>query len=331
MSSRIIPDFRRLTHAQRTALGWTLVALAVLVVLAGYHSTSVVVVLIVAAVVALTTRGHLRQTPATSGPAPTSPPGQEYAFSPPPGAVVPPSAAFSAGVRAPMPPSYSTPSYTTEPRPAEQPWQQPVAAPPRPRPRALNSALISVAVLVSGLYLLIGRAGAYDTSVLKATAVGLAALGIGLVATAWRARSRWALALGAVMTVFLMLGSAIQDNWGTSVDSRVWRPTSTSAIPYEYKLAAGNATLDLRQVGPGLVGTTVRVRMGAGKVVVIVPDNVPASANGYVGLGEFNAFGLQYKENPTRQTVVTPGWTTAAAGVRVLIHLGAGNAEVRHG
>ena len=46
---------------------------------------------------------------------------------------------------------------------------------------------------MSGLYLLIGRAGAYDTSVLKATAVGLAALGIGLVATAWRARSRWAL------------------------------------------------------------------------------------------------------------------------------------------
>ena len=36
VSSRIIPDFRRLTHAQRTALGWTLVALAVLVVLAGY-------------------------------------------------------------------------------------------------------------------------------------------------------------------------------------------------------------------------------------------------------------------------------------------------------
>jgi hypothetical protein len=182
-----------------------------------------------------------------------------------------------------------------------------------------------------GIYLLIGRAGAYDTSALQATAVGLVALGIGLVATAWRARSRWALTLGALMTAFVMLGSVVHSHWGTAVGTRVWRPATASSIPYEYQLGAGNATLDLRAVGTDVVGKTVRVRIGAGRLRVIVPSSVPAAATGYVELGVFEAFGARYNDNPTRQTVVSPGWTTPAQGVRIVVHMGAGHTEVQHG
>ena len=125
VSSRMLPDLRRLTPQQRALAGWGAAGLAVIVAVAGHRSTTVAVLLVVAAVVVLAMREGNR--PANAGYSPEAPPQQEYAFGPPPGAVVPPTAAFA---------STATPTWQAHPTgPAWEPAHLPAAPPTRVRHR----------------------------------------------------------------------------------------------------------------------------------------------------------------------------------------------------
>jgi hypothetical protein len=324
----------------------------VLIAIAGHRSTTVAVLLIVAAVAVLVARAQHPYVPRTP-PAP--------GFGSAPGTPVSPSAAFtapaaSAAAAAPTVP----PDQPVREQPPDQPsnvwyaaqtWQAPPAwasapisqtpmqtpqTPPVPpqytvrsRGRRLNRVLISVAVLAVGVYLMLGRAGAYDPTTLQALAVGLTTLGLGLAATAWYARSRGAIVLGAVLTALLMLGSAFQGDYGTDVGSRVWRPTSVADIPATYKLAVGNATLDLTGLGPDAFGHPIKVTMGVGKLYVHLPAGVPWSAYAHVQVGDYRVDGDEFGNDPIRRTVYSSGFT-AATGLRVEANLRIGNVEVDH-
>ncbi|MDX6253717.1 MAG: hypothetical protein QOJ11_51 [Frankiales bacterium] len=316
VSSRLVPDLRRLTQQQRALLGWGAAGICVLIAVAGHRSTTVAVLIIVAAVAVLSARAQAPRPYRAQ---------RDYAFDPPPGNVVPPSAAFTGPSERPS---------TWQPETTWHAAQPPSAPAPRflvkNKGRRLNRALISGSVLAVGLYLMVGRAGAYDPTALQAMAVGLTALGAGLAATAWYARSRGALVLGILLTAALMIGSAVKGDYGSSVGDRSWRPTPTSAIPATYTLGAGAATLDLTQLGPAAVGKTIKVSMGAGKLSVIVPDGLPVSVYAHVHVGSFRIFGVDYDNDPVKQTVVTPGWTPAN-GIRIEAHLRIGNVEVNHG
>jgi phage shock protein PspC (stress-responsive transcriptional regulator) len=317
ISSRMLPDLRRLSRQQRALIGWGAAGVCLLIAVADHRSTTVAVLIVVAAVAVLAVRA---QHPRPSyGPAQ---PQQEYAFGPPPGKVVPPNAAFTA----PAAEATWQPTWVSAPTTPSAPPQFVI----RHRGRRLNRALISAAVLAVGVYLMLGSAGAYDPTTLRATAVGLTAIGVGLTATAWHARSRVALLLGVLLTVVVMLGSAIQGDYGTSVGNRTWRPTPATAIPATYRLAAGDATLDLTQLGSAAVGKTINVTMGAGKLYVIIPDGLLFSVYGHVDVGSFQVFDQRFSDGPVRHTVLSSGWTPAT-GVRIELRLRVGNVEVDHG
>jgi phage shock protein PspC (stress-responsive transcriptional regulator) len=305
VSSHVLPDLRRLTPQQRALAGWAVAALAVIVAIAGHRSTTVAVLIIVAAVVVLATREGRRPVGATAF-TPAPPPQPDYAFSPPPVTVTPP-------------PSTSY-AWTPSPPPAF------VVADRGPR---LNRALISASVLAAGVYLLIGQAGAYKTLALQAIAVALTTLGVGLAATAWRARSRGALVLGVLLSLVVMVGSVVEGDYGSSIGKRVWRPTDTTSIAGTYQLAVGNGTLDLTQLTTQLDGRTITVTMGGGTLTVLMPDGVPFSAYGDVGVGSLDIFGDRW-DGPVTETVSTPGWTPST-GLRLRLHLRVGHVEVQHG
>ena len=85
VSTRALPDPRRLTAQQRALAGWTIAALAVLVAILGHRSTTVAVLLIVAAVIVVAAReGHRSAGPVgAAGYTPSAPPQPGYAFSAP--------------------------------------------------------------------------------------------------------------------------------------------------------------------------------------------------------------------------------------------------------
>jgi phage shock protein PspC (stress-responsive transcriptional regulator) len=303
--TRRLPDPRRLTAQQRALAAWTLAGVAVLIAIVGHRSTTVAVLLIIAAVTVLAAREGHRPVGATGfTPAPSQQP--SYAFSTPQSTVTPP-----------------TTPYTWTPPPA--PHYATVERGPR-----LNRALISASLLAAGVYLTIGQAGAYKPLALQAIAVALTTLGVGLAITAWRARSRGALVLGVLLSLIVMVGSVVEGDYGSSVGRRVWRPADTAAIAGNYKLAVGNATLDLTELNAGqLAGRTVNVTMGIGKLTVLLPGNTPISAYGNVEVGDFEVFDDRWS-GPEKQTVTTPGWTPSN-GLRLQLHLRVGNVEVRNG
>lgn len=346
VSGRLIPDPRRLTQQQRALIGWGGAGVFVLIAIAGHRSTTVAVLLIVAAVAVIVARAQHPYVPRTPQ-GPTGAPG----FGSAPGTPVPPSTAFTAPATAPptVPQEqpvreqpgnvwYAAQTWQAPPAWASSPLaQSPVEVTPPPRPqytvrsrgRRLNRVLISIAVLAVGVYLMLGRAGAYDPTTLQAMAVGLTTLGLGLAATAWYARSRGAMVLGAVLTVLLMLGSALQGDYGSDVGSRVWRPISGAELPATYKLAVGNATLDLTHLGPDAFNHPIKVTMGVGKLRIHLPDGVPYSVYAHVQVGDYELGDQRYSDDPVRQTVYSPGYT-AGHGLRVEANLRIGNVEVDH-
>ncbi len=161
-------------------------------------------------------------------------------------------------------------------------------SPPRPeRPRRPRSPLggltVSVAVLVTGVLVLIGTTT--DTRISSEVVLGsaLAVVGLGLVVG-----SRWgrsvglvllALALAATLAVTAVVRPAVDAGAG----NRTWTPTSDAS----YRLGVGEATLDLTSLARRGEGTTaITARVDVGHLVVIVPEGLRVRGSGTADLGE---------------------------------------------
>lgn len=210
-------------------------------------------------------------------------------------------------------------------------------APPVPRRRksVLGALTLSVAAIAAGVMLPFNLAGVWHLHAVPFLAVLLGIIGLGLVVGAFVGRSRGLIVWGILLTLVTAVASAVPaiDARGTGDVS--WRPTALASVPADgYSWAAGDARLDLTAL-PVTGGTvSVRAQLGAGQLVVVVPDNVRLVVNTHVGLGSIvlpdvtRKDGIGRRYSGTIEPLLPPG--TAAGGTLVLrLELGAGNLEVR--
>lgn len=160
---------------------------------------------------------------------------------------------------------------------------------------------------------------------------GLGFVAGGLLVGAVLRRTPWSIATLLPVSIagaLALAGShaSLHDGLG----QRDWAPTNLSS--QHYRLAAGQGTLDLREVGPQTVPHTVRVTVGAGQIRVLVPENanVRVEANVHIGRvtvdGDVNSgtggVGLS-------KTIPAPAGATGAR-ITVAIHLADGQIKVEH-
>ncbi len=209
----------------------------------------------------------------------------------------------------------------------------PPPAPPPPRPRSrLGRLTFSVALIVLGLVALADLAG---MSVPAPTylAVGLAVVGLGLVAGAWYGRARSLIAPGVVLTLALAIFGSI------SIASRAvhggtitWAPTSVSQMDSSYQHELGNGTLDL--TGVDFSSTTspvvVDVEVNLGNLEVIVPSNVDVTVTAKVNAGNADVFSDQWGGmDPASRTVTDLGPDGKGGGeLHINANVDLGNLEV---
>jgi hypothetical protein len=88
-----------------------------------------------------------------------------------------------------------------------------------------------------------------------------------------------------VLSVPLILASAVGVPLRGETGDFSWTPVSAAAVSSPYQLAAGHGDLDLSAVDPngGIVHVTAYV--GAGQIIVTVPDNVALVVTAHVGVG----------------------------------------------
>ena len=132
------------------------------------------------------------------------------------------------------------------------------------------------------------------------------------------------IAAGVVVTVLLLIGTAIDLPLGGGVGDRTLRPTGARIEP-EVERAIGTLTLDLTVVDFDAIGAPldIRAHVGIGRLVVLVPQGAPVQVDAHAGLGSVQVDGRQARG-------LGAELSSPASGARsVLVDASVGIGEVR--
>jgi hypothetical protein len=334
-----------------TYVGLVLVIVAVGIIASSFSDPAVVwAVALIAFGIFLFQHGQDRAAPpagAPAGPEPavpdqTAPPGRLAEAQPAPPAAPPPPWGSSTAPTEPLawdrpaPPS-PPPAWLAEPRPAPPPpaWVQP--PPRRERRRAfLGPLTFGLALVVTGVAAVLDNLGVVELTLARALALFLVVLGLGLLVGGWWGRAWGLIPIGLVLIPVVALASlADSEPLSGGFGQRLWQPRTAAEVRPAYRLAAGELIVDLRGVrfGPGV--TSVEASVAAGRLLVVVPDEVAAEVHGRAGVGNLDLFetgdedwGMQVDSTVTQPPTKAPK-TGAAATVRLDAHVGYGLVEVR--
>jgi phage shock protein PspC (stress-responsive transcriptional regulator) len=258
----------------------------------------------------------------------------------------PPSGA--APVPPPAPPRYGYPTPPYGGTPTPPPPARPIAPPPPPGPRRRRPSgfigLISLGLAVT----LFGAGIALDgplafPGVAAVLGFALALAGVSVVALALgisgRAGGFTSFLVIALSFLLLTTAGASRVRVADGVGNRTWVPVASSSstlrAPIEYSLGTGEATLDLRRLPEAGNGSPVRVSadVGAGNLQIIVPEDLTASVDAHVGLGDIRVRGTAssdelQRSGPDRSLSVTVGDTMNQADPDVLVTADVGIGEI---
>ena len=122
-------------------------------------------------------------------------------------------------------------------------------------------------------------------------AMAVATIGVGLLVGAWYGRARWLIVPGLVLIPFMFAASLIHVPFEGGVGDRLFRPTTIEAVEPEYHLVAGQMLLDLNEVPFGTGTYTIEATTVAGRILVLVPENVRVEIHAKTGAGQVSLFG----------------------------------------
>lgn len=204
------------------------------------------------------------------------------------------------------------------------------AKPSAGKPRRVGGLVLSGALLAIGVVGVLAEAGAINIGWSAGLALAVMAVGAGMVVGGLFGRARMLIPLGLVLAVPLIVASAIGVPLRGETGDLSWTPVSAAAVSSPYELAAGHGTLDLSSVDPN--GGTVHVTayVGAGQLIVTVPDNVAVIVTAHVGMGR-----MQFIDGSTHSGLdVTKTYSVVASGpsqgtIVLDLKAGAGDVEVQ--
>ncbi len=177
----------------------------------------------------------------------------------------------------PPPPAAAPPVIAPDPIPA---------APRAPRSR-LAAVVLAVLLVGGGVAWLLDVLDLVDVDWTDRLALGLVAVGVGLLIAAWRGRA-WALVpVGLLLVLLIVAAEALV----VPVDAGTGEQTEIVDTPTElardHELFAGQLTLDLRDVPVSAGETaTLEAAVGAGQMRVLVPEDATVTVDADVRIGE---------------------------------------------
>jgi phage shock protein PspC (stress-responsive transcriptional regulator) len=332
----------------RTYVGLALVILAVGILASAFSDPAVVwAVALIAFGIFLFQQGQERPPP---------PPGQPAAPEPPP----PHATAAPGQLTEPQPaPPAAPPSWsvaTTEPRAWEPPapagppawgpppgWRTEPLPPPPPPPRRtprrrafLGPLTFGLALVVTGLATVLDNLGVIELTLGRALALFLTVVGLGLLVGGWWGRAWGLIPVGLLLIPVVALASlADSEPLSGGFGERLWQPRTTAEVRPVYRLAAGELIVDLSRVRFGPGPTAVEASVAAGRLLVVVPDEVTADVRGRAGVGNLDLFetgqedwGVQVDSSVAQAPTKAPkGGATATVWLDA--HVGYGLVEVR--
>ncbi len=243
--------------------------------------------------------GHREWSPADQD-APARPTHWTYPASAAAGPPPPPS-----GPGATPPPSGS-PGGGWTPPPVDPPssgssgggWTPPPVTPRQPSP--LTRWTLGIALVVAGVLWALRVADVVTLTVTTILAAALLVIGAGLLVGSVLGRGRMLILAGVVLAPLVIIGQAAPF---TAIPGGVWSidadhagelrraPTTLAELDPSYRLAAGTVRLDLTGLDLSGQAADLEVEVGAGRIRIIVPDDVEVHATASSGVGTVRLFG----------------------------------------
>jgi phage shock protein PspC (stress-responsive transcriptional regulator) len=200
---------------------------------------------------------------------------------------------------------------------------------------AVPGVTVAALLILLGLGVLLTQFTDVDLGARGYLGTALLVVGVGLVVGAVTGVGRGAksglIGLGVVLAAALVAVSTVHLPHGP-VGDRTYRPTSAGAVQPVYEHAAGNLTVDLRNVDvSGLDQPVVtRIDHGIGDVAVLVPSTADVQVSVDNSIGNTDLFG----DSTTSGTFAGSGAAWSGDGrpeFRITVHSGAGDVEVSRG
>lgn len=189
-----------------------------------------------------------------------------------------------------------------------------------------NTRVLGGLLLVFGTGWMLKQSGVVDIPWTGVVSLVLIALGLAMVVTArTRARSMPLIALGAVLTIGLTIGSSDIGIKG-GIGDPVHRPTALTG-DREYRLGIGDMTIDLSGVQLSRPVTTIRGSQSIGHMLVKVPAGTAVRIDARTSLGSTKIFGNDGRGRD-RQRFTSDNYAGAANQLHLVLDLFLGEIEV---
>jgi phage shock protein PspC (stress-responsive transcriptional regulator) len=148
---------------------------------------------------------------------------------------------------------------------------------PTPRPREarppVTAVTLAIAAVAIGTLVIVDQLTSVDIGATALFGVATAVIGAGLIASAFLGRALGLWLIAPLVLLGLAVSPIIDDLPDGGVGPVTYRPTSAAEVESEYRLTAGEFLLDLRAVD-FVDDTAITIDVGAGDVVIEVPDGV---------------------------------------------------------
>ena len=146
-----------------------------------------------------------------------------------------------------------------------------------------------LAVLVGSLMLAVGSAWAAGMGSDAVVAGLVIAVGLALVAAAFRGGARWLIlpALAIALPAGVVAAADVDLHGG--VGERSYRPQTIAEVQDSYRVGVGHLEVDLRDVPFDAGDHEVKLRAGIGAVDLIVPEGVCVATKARIGAGYVGA------------------------------------------
>jgi hypothetical protein len=153
---------------------------------------------------------------------------------------------------------------------------------------------IGVAFVALGVAALLDLAGAIHVTLVQYLALALTVVGAGVLVGAFMGRARWLVVPGLLLIPLVLVASLIDVPVTGGTGNRTITPATSLQIQPQYHIAAGQLTLDLRATNLGIQPMSIRATNVAGRILVLVPPNVPLDVRARAGAGDVSLFGQHY-------------------------------------
>jgi phage shock protein PspC (stress-responsive transcriptional regulator) len=148
---------------------------------------------------------------------------------------------------------------------------------------------LALATAVTSAAILLAVAGAWLAGTERHVAAwAVVVIGTSLLLGAFT-RARWLVAPAVAFALPVAIVAAAHVDLHGGVGERSYRPLTLSEARSGYQLGAGRLEIDLRDISFPPGDTPLRVRLGVGEVVILVPDEVCVATRAHIGGGYVGA------------------------------------------